>query len=122
MRRMVAEYLISRGANVNARDIWGRSPLDLYAGWNHPNAAAVVREAGGRCFVETGALCEAEVATLDPVTVVADSTCTAGSLSANGLTQAQLDANFLDAVWESEGETGEICEYLRPRGECGGAR
>ena len=109
----VAEYLISRGANVNARDTWGRSPLDLYAGWNHPNAAAVVREAGGRCFVETGALCEAEVATLDPVTVVADSTCTAGSLSANGLTQAQLDANFLDAVWESEGETGEICEYLR---------
>ena len=109
----VAEYLISRGANVNARDTWGRSPLDLYAGWNHPNAAAVVRDAGGVCFVETGPLCEAEVATLDPVTVVADSTCTAGSLSANGLTQAQLDANFLDAVWESEGETGEICEYLR---------
>ena len=59
----VAEYLISRGANVNALDTWGRSPLDLYAGWNHPNAAAVVREAGGRCFVETGPLCgEARVA------------------------------------------------------------
>ena len=29
------------------------------------------------------------------------------------MTQAQLDAGLLDAVWESEGETETICEYLR---------
>ena len=110
----VAEYLISRGANVNARDIWGRSPLDLYAGWNHPNAAAVVREAGGRCFVETGALCEVEVAAPEPVvgTVVAsDTVCAAGSLSADGMTQAQLDAGLLSAA--AANNMAGVCEYLR---------
>ena len=99
----VAEYLISRGANVNALDTWGRSPLDLYAGWNHPNAAAVVREAGGRCFVESGALCE--------VAVASDTVCTAGSLSADGKTQAQLDAGLISAARDND--LAEVCEYLR---------
>ena len=99
----VAEYLISRGANVNARDTWGRSPLDLYAGWNHPNAAAVVRDAGGRCFVETGALCE--------VAVASDTVCTAGTLSANGKTQAQLDAGLISAARGND--LAGVCEYLR---------
>ena len=107
----VAEYLISRGANVNALDTWGRSPLDLYAGWNHPNAAAVVREAGGRCFVESGALCE--------VAVASDTVCTAGSLSADGKTQAQLDAGLISAVRADNLE--DACEYLR-RGANVGAR
>ena len=107
----VAEYLISRGANVNALDTWGRSPLDLYAGWNHPNAAAVVRDAGGRCFVETGALCE--------VAVASDTVCTAGSLSADGKTQAQLDAGLISAVRADNLE--DACEYLR-RGANVGAR
>ena len=110
----VAEYLISRGANVNALDTWGRSPLDLYAGWNHPNAAAVVREAGGRCFVETGPLCEVAVATPEPVvgTVVAsDTVCAAGSLSADGMTQAQLDAGLLSAA--AANNMAGVCEYLR---------
>ena len=107
----VAEYLISRGANVNARDTWGRSPLDLYAGWNHPNAAAVVREAGGRCFVETGELCE--------VAVASDTVCTAGTLAADGLTQAQLDAGLISAVRADNLE--DACEYLR-RGANVGAR
>ena len=107
----VAEYLISRGANVNARDTWGRSPLDLYAGWNHPNAAAVVRDAGGRCFVETGALCE--------VAVASDTVCTAGSLAADGKTQAQLDAGLISAVRADNLE--DACEYLR-RGANVGAR
>ena len=110
----VAEYLISRGANVNALDTWGRSPLDLYAGWNHPNAAAVVREAGGRCFVETGALCEVAVAAPEPVvgTVVAsDTVCAAGALSADGMTQAQLDAGLLSAA--AANNMAGVCEYLR---------
>ena len=107
----VAEYLISRGANVNARDTWGRSPLDLYAGWNHPNAAAVVREAGGVCFVETGPLCE--------VAVASDTVCTAGSLAADGKTQAQLDAGLISAVRADNLE--DACEYLR-RGANVGAR
>ena len=58
----VAGYLLSRGADVNARDSWGRSPLDMYAEWSHPNAAAVLRNAGGKCFVRTGPLCGVDVA------------------------------------------------------------
>ena len=99
----VAEYLISRGANVNALDTWGRSPLDLYAGWNHPNAAAVLRDAGGRCFVESGALCE--------VAVASDTVCTAGTLAADGKTQAQLDAGLIAAARDND--LAEVCEYLR---------
>ena len=110
----VAKYLLSRGANVNARDTWGRSPLDLYAGWNHPNAAAVLRAAGGVCFVETGPLCEVEVAAPEPViaTVVAsDTICTSGSLSADGMTQAELDAGMMDSIFNNDLEG--VCEYLR---------
>ena len=58
----VVGYLLSRGAEVNARDIWGRSPLDVYAEWSHRNVAAVLRNAGGKCFVQTGPLCGVDVA------------------------------------------------------------
>ena len=101
----VAELLLANGAEVNARkEGAGPSALDLAARAKNAEIAAVLRAAEGRCFLESGGLCEE--------TVVAG-VCAAGTLGANGLTQAQLDANFLDAVWESEGETGEICEYLR---------
>ena len=73
----VAGYLLSRGADVNARDSWGRSPLDMYAEWSHPNAAAVLRNAGGKCFVQTGPLCGVDVA-------VGFSSSGSGTVSAEG--------------------------------------
>ena len=42
---------------------------------------------------------------------VAAGSCPAGTLDANGLTQAQLDQAMLDAV--SDGDVEEVCEYLR---------
>ena len=188
----VAGYLLSRGADVNARDIWGRSPLDAYAEWSHPNAAAVLRNADGKCFVQTGPLCgEVQVAvgfsssgsgtvsaegdgeslsdgdevrqgamvmftaapaaghyvsgwlgncaevgevadgldgTAKSCVAAADSAlsvraefseipslagplCPSGSLSANGLTQAELDAGLVSAAGDN-GLAG-VCEYLR---------
>ena len=101
----VAGYLLSRGADVNARDSWGRSPLDMYAEWSHPNAAAVLRNAGGKCFVQTGPLCEV----VDVVT--AETVCESGSLLANGLTQAQLDAGLLSEARDND--LAGVCEYLR---------
>ena len=102
----VAGYLLSRGADVNARDSWGRSPLDVYAEWSHPNAAAVLRNGGGRCFVETGPLCEVE-----RTAVTSETICASGSLSADGLTQAALDVRLLLAA--SENNMEEVCENLR---------
>ena len=187
----VAGYLLSRGADVNALDSWGRSPLDMYAEWSHPNAAAVLRNAGGKCFVRTGPLCGVDVAvdfsssgsgtvsaegdggalsdgddvrqgatvmfTATPAAghyvsgwsgncaevgevadgldgaakfcaAAADSDlsvraefseipslagplCESGSLSANGLTQAQLDAGLISAAEDNDLEGA--CEYLR---------
>ena len=187
----VAGYLLSRGADVNARDSWGRSPLDMYAEWSHPNAAAVLRNAGGKCFVRTGPLCGVDVAvdfsssgsgtvsaeggggalsdgdevrqgatvifTATPAAghyvsgwsgncaeagevadgldgtakfcaAAADSAlsvraefseipslagplCPSGSLSANGLTQAQLDAGLVSAAQGND--LPGSCEYLR---------
>ena len=136
------KVLLANGAEVNKRkDGAGHSPLDLAARDGEAEIAALLRNANGRCFVETGPLCQSvPVATPDPVTVVntvaatvaatvantvvaeventvaatvAAGSCPAGTLDANGMTQAQLDAGLLDAVWESEGETETICEYLR---------
>ena len=141
-----AKVLLANGAEVNKRKGGaGHSPLDLAARDGEAEIAALLRNANGRCFVETGPLCQSvPVATPDPVTVVntvaatvastvvatvantvvaeventvastvAAGSCPAGTLDANGMTQAQLDAGLLDAVWESEGETETICEYLR---------
>ena len=76
--------------------------------------AAILRNAGGKCFVETGPLCGEAVATPEPVvgTVVAsDTVCTAGLLSADGKTQAQLDAGLVSAVRDNNLEG--VCEHLR---------
>ena len=187
----VVGYLLSRGAEVNARDIWGRSPLDVYAEWSHRNVAAVLRNAGGKCFVQTGPLCGVDVAvgfsssgsgtvsaagdgdalsdgdevrqgatvmftatpaaghyvsgwsgncadaggvadgldgTAKSCSVLADSDlsvraefseipslagplCPSGSLSANGLTQAELDAGLVSAAQANNLE--DVCEHLR---------
>ena len=82
----VAGYLLSRGANVNALDSWGRSPLDMYAEWSHPNAAAVLRNAGGKCFVQTGPLCGVDVA-------VDFSSSGSGTVSAEGDGDAVSDGD-----------------------------
>ena len=117
-----AKVLLANGADVNKRKGGaGHSPLDLAARDGEAEIAALLRNADGRCFVETGPLCQSvPVATPDPMTVVntvaatvAAGACPAGTLDANGMTQAQLNAGLLDAVWESEGETETICEYLR---------
>ena len=133
-----AKVLLANGAEVNKRkDGAGHSPLDLAARDGEAEIAALLRNADGRCFLETGPLCgTVPVATPDPVTVVntvaatvastvvatlantvastvAAGSCPAGTLDANGKTQAQLNAGLLDAVWESEGKTETICEYLR---------
>ena len=117
-----AKVLLANGAEVNKRKGGaGHSPLDLAARDDQAEIAALLRNADGRCFVETGPLCQnVPVATPDPMTVVntvaatvAAGSCPAGTLDANGMTQAQLDAGLLDAVWESRGETEAICDYLR---------
>ena len=189
----VVGYLLSRGAEVNARDIWGRSPLDVYAEWSHRNVAAVLRNAGGKCFVQTGPLCGevhqvavgfsssgsgtvsaeggggalsdgdevrqgatvvftatpaaghyvsgwsgncAEIgevadgldgtaqfcaaaadsdlsvrAEFSEIPSLAGPLCPSGSLSANGLTQAQLDAGLVSAAQANNLE--DVCEHLR---------
>ena len=141
-----AKVLLANGAEVNKRkDGAGHSPLDLAAGSRDGEAeiAALLRNADGRCFLETGPLCQSvPVATPDPVTVVntvaatvastvvatvantvvaeventvastvAAGACPAGTLPTNGMTQAQLDYEFLGAVLENDLEGA--CEYLR---------
>ena len=111
---LAVSVLLAAGARVNALDGSGRSALDVAAGRGKEAAAAVLRAAGGRCFVRTGPLCGETVATPEPVvsTVVAsDTVCTAGSLSANGMTQAQLDAGLLSAA--AANNMAGVCEYLR---------
>ena len=112
----------------------GHSPLDdlVARGYgNYAEAARILRDAGGKCFVRTSSLCQnVPVATPDPVTVVntvaatvvatventvaatvAAGSCPAGTLPTNGMTQAQLDDGFLGAALENDVE--EVCEYLR---------
>ena len=116
---LAVSVLVAGGAKVNLRDSGGNSALDLAARDGEAEIAALLRNADGRCFVETGPLCQSvPVATPDPVTVVntvaatvAAGACPAGTLDANGLTQAQLDYEFLGAVLENDLE--EVCNYLR---------
>ena len=136
---LAVSVLVAGGAKVNLRDSGGNSALDLAARDGEAEIAALLRNADGRCFVETGPLCQSvPVATPDPVTVVntvaatvvatvantviavientvastvAAGSCPAGTLDANGMTQAQLDQAMLDAV--SDGDVEEVCEYLR---------
>ena len=115
-----AKVLLANGAEVNKRkDGAGHSPLDLAARDGEAEIAALLRNADGRCFLETGPLCQnVPVATPDPMTVVntvaatvAAGSCPAGTLDANGMTQAQLNQAMLGAV--EDGDLEEVCEYLR---------
>ena len=139
---VMVSMLLASGAEVNAlHGRTGRSPLDYAAAYatkrdDNRDIAALLRAAGGLCFLETGPLCgNVPVATPDLVTVVntvaatvvaavantvvatvaADElSCPAGSLPDNGLTQAGLDQGLLLAVsWWGTSRGGEMCEYLR---------
>ena len=112
---LAVSVLVAGGAEVNLRDSGGNSALDLAARGGDAASAEILRAAGGQCFVATGPLCEVvEAATPDPVTleaVTAETVCESGSLSANGLTQAQLDAGLLSEARDNDLEG--VCEYLR---------
>ena len=112
---LAVSVLLSGGAEVNARDNGGRSALDLAARGGDAASAEILRAAGGQCFVATGPLCEVvEAATPDPVTleaVTSETVCESGSLSANGLTQAELDAGLLSEARDND--LAGVCEYLR---------
>ena len=122
------KILLANGAEVNKRKGGTEhSPLDLAARDSEAEIAALLRDAEGRCFLETGALCgSVPAATPDPATVagtvaatvantvvatVAAGSCPAGTLDANGLTQAQLDAGLILAAQENDA-TG-ACEHMR---------
>ena len=127
-----ARLLLDGGADVNMRGVNPElSPLDYADQRGQAAVAAVLRGAGGLCFVRTGGLCDAPVVISEDVativatvsaTVVATvaatvavddgASCPAGSLPANGMTQAQLDQAMLDAL-RSRYEVEEVCEYLR---------
>ena len=132
---LAVSVLLSGGADVNALDGGGNSALDLAVRDNNATAAQVLRDGGGKCFARTGPLCgSVPVATPDPVTVVntvaatvvatvvatvantvastvAAGSCPAGTLDANGMTQAQLDAGLFSAA--SSGDLAEACKHLR---------
>ena len=97
--------LLLGGADVNARKSDGRSALDIAARRGDAAAADVLRSYGGKCFVETGPLCGvAEV-------VTAETVCAAGTLPANGMTQAGLDAGLISAA--KANDLAAACEWLR---------
>ena len=107
----VVSLLAAAVSDVNALEN-GRTALDVAASQNRPEVAAVLRNAGGECLVETGPLCPiVEVATAETVTVTAETVCESGSLSANGLTQAWLDAKLVSAA--KANNLAGVCEYLR---------
>ena len=116
---LVISLLAEAGADVN-NVLNGRSVLDDAVSRDFSRYAEMLRSFGAECRMETGPLC-GEVAVAVVSTVVAsDTVCTAGSLSANGLTQAELDAGLLSAA---AGE--QLVEGLRipsARGECGRGR
>ena len=107
--------LVAGDADVNLRDSGGNSALDLAANRGDAASAEILRAAGGQCFVATGPLCEVvEAATPDPVTleaVTSETVCESGSLSANGLTQTELDEGLLSAARDNDLEG--VCEHLR---------
>ena len=96
------ELLLANGAEVNLRkEDKGPSPLDIAAQDDDDKVAAVLRDAGGLCFLETGPLCrdEPEVPEVPEIPevpevpevpeIVADK-CPASSLRANGRSESRL--------------------------------
>ena len=107
----VVSLLAAAVSDVNALEN-GRTALDAAVSVNHAEVAAVLRNAGGKCVVETGPLCPVvEVVTAETVTVTAETVCESGSLSANGQTQTQLDTGLVSAV--KANNLTSACEYLR---------
>ena len=108
-----ARVLLANGAKPNQRkEGRGPSPLDVAAQKDFAEIAAALRAAGGKCFLETGPLCEGTPTAVTPpvvtVTVVvtvappvAKGSCPAGSLPAEGRTQEELDDGLFDAVMAS---------------------
>ena len=102
-----ARLLLDGGADVNMRgDDPELSPLDYADQRGSTVVAAVLRDAGGLCFVRTGGLCDAPVVISEDVaTVVATvavtvaagdgSSCPAGSLPANGLAQIRWNTTLM---------------------------
>ena len=55
---LAVSVLLDGGADVNALDSYGRSALDLAAGWYSSAAVAeILRDAGGYCYSYTRSLC-----------------------------------------------------------------
>ena len=108
----VVSLLAAAVSDVNALEN-GKTALDVAVSQNRAEVAAVLRNAGGKCFVETGPLCPAvvEAATAETVTVTSETVCESGSLSANGQTQTWLDAGLVSAV--KSNNLANACEYLR---------
>ena len=101
----LVSLILSYSAEVNARSDNGWSALDYAANQGRARIAEVLRNAGGRCFVQSGPLCGV------PAAVTAETVCAAGTLPANGMTQAGLDAGLLSAA-EANDLSG-ACEWLR---------
>ena len=113
----VVSLLLSHGVEVNARRR-SRSPLDYAARQGDERLAAMLRDAGGYCYVQTSSLCAyppvavtMAVTTAATLVVTAETVCESGSLSANGMTQAELNMTLRMAA--RGGDATRVCEALK---------
>ena len=102
-----ARLLLDGGADVNMRGVNPElSPLDYADQRGQAAVAAVLRGAGGQCFVRTGRLCAEAVAAAEVCTF--DS-----SLPANGLTREDWNMTLWVAAEGRNPDAAGICEALR---------
>ena len=112
-RRNAAELvslLLENGAELNARASGGHSALDDAAegGRRAPEAAKILRDSGGICYVNTDSpLC----AGAHPPDFLAGPKCPAGTMDAGGRTQTELNKQL--RLSAQTGNTERICEWLR---------